>query len=182
MPEFATLGLMMLTLLSGAAVGLAAMQKRRASMMGAASALAISGISTCIVVFDVQPLAMRWAEAGWAGFPPFAIAVYGLGSAMAWRYSRSAGSLRAAIACLIGANAMGYAMFANTMNQMKEVIAHADPADQAIIWQGSLGEAVRIIEIGGLVSLLTALVLLVSLGSPRQPVTLGESTGARGLA
>lgn len=37
-------------------------------------------------------------------------------------------------------------------------------------------------EIGGLVSVLTALVLLVSLGSPRQPVTLSESTGARSLA
>ena len=44
---------------------------------------------------------------------------------------------------------------------------------------GSYGEAVRILEIGGMVSMLTALILLVSLGAPRKSVVLGGAAGTR---
>lgn len=182
MPELNTIALMLLTASAGGALALATVQKRRASMMGAAAALMISALTTVVVAFDIQPFALHWLEAGWAGFPPFLIAVYGVGSAMAWRYSRSEGSLRAAIACLIASPAVSYLMFANTMGQMREIIARASPQDQASIWQGSFGEAVRIMEIGGLVSVLTAVILMVSLGAPRTPAVIGEAMGSRTIA
>ncbi len=180
--EFDSLCLLLLTASSGGALGLAVLQRRRASMMGAATAMLIAGVNACITVFQIEPLSTRWAEAGWGALPPFAIALYGIASAMTWRYSHSPGSLRAAIACLAGTHVMGYALFASTMREMKQAIEQATPADQAIMWQGSFGEAVRIMEIGGIVSVVTALILLVSLGAPRPPVPLSESAGARAMA
>ncbi len=154
------------------AMALAAKQGHRASLMGAATVLGISSLVAVIVGFEIRPVYNFWEEGGYSVLPPYLLSLYGVGCAVAWAHSKSPGSLRAALGCLMASPIVSFVLFRGVMNDVGLIIKNAAPEDRDIILMGTLGEAVRIVEVGGIFTVLTAVILMASTHlAPKAPIS-----------
>lgn len=168
------LPLILVTAVAAAFFGLATVQRRRASQIAAGVTFALSAVTTGLVAFEVRPVFTMFEEGGFAAIPPVAVALYGIGSAIAWSVSRSRGSLIAAQLALIGAPLLGFINYQRTMAEMREVVLRAAEPDRQLILDGSSHEAMRMIE-GGAFAIIGALILLFGSRSRTAPLQFTSS-------
>ena len=180
----------LLQLLSGCtvvALALALHRRKKATIVAAGTTLWVSLLVTTLVSLEVRPVSDWWAQGGVAILPPFAIALYGLGAAVAWRISRSVNSLKAAVACVIATPLVAFGLYQSAVAEVETIVRQVPSlalADRALILEGGRGEAMNIITFGGALAFIALLVLATtsrrsgapSVGSGQ---TINESSRSR---
>ncbi len=171
------LSLIVVTAVAAAFFGLATVQRRRAAQIAAGITFAVSAVTTGLVALEVRPFFSLFEEGGVAAIPPVAVALYGIGSAIAWYVSRSRGSLIAAQIALIAAPVLGFINYQRVMAEMREVVLRAPEPDRTLILNACSDEAMRMIELGGGFAIVGALILLFgSRSRPQLQFTASQQT------
>lgn len=125
-------------------------------------------------VMDFVP----WLEGGWGMHLLALVASYALGAAVAFRTSGSRGSLWAAVAGAALLLPLSGALFVEALRTVDEVLDRVvDRRVAEVIREGSRGEALRLVELGGGAAGAVALVLLTTRRRRRLAADSGPRVG-----
>ena len=150
-----------LAVLAAAWTLVSALRRQRAIAAGAATSTAVLSLAWAAGALNFDP----WMEGGF-GMNLLAIAgSYTLGAAVASRLSSSRGPRMAAIVGVVLTALIGAGFYVQALVVVDEAVRHAEPEVAALIREAGAAEAVRTVQLAGIVG---GLALAIMLTRPRR--------------
>ena len=145
-----------LAVLAAAWTLVAALRRQRAIAAGAATSTAALALAWAAAASNFGP----WMDGGF-GMNLLAIAgSYTLGAAVASRLSTSRGPRGAAIVGVALTALAGIGFYGQALAAVDEVVRHAEPEVAALIREAGAAEAVRTVQLAGIVGVLALAIML----------------------
>jgi hypothetical protein len=162
--------------LLAAAVGVvwALVSTPRATRVGA---LAMSAVLVVAGLASLGDLGV-WLEGGWGMHLLAFVGSYAVGAAVAHRVSSSAGSKIAAVVGALLLAAAGAGLYSEAVRVVDDAVRNAPALDAEFIRSAGRAEAVRLLELSGLIIGVIALVLLSTPRRRRGALGGGELEGS----